>query len=158
VALPQYAGERQLSLQLRTPTMTTTHDLGTVTVYPNYAASKNIAPRNRPDNTIYLEKEAQWQAGFVIQTLTVDRQQLTLPASAIFQHNEEKFIYVMHGAEFFERRPVTTGQAHHNHITITQGVTAGEYVVIRGDNALLEDDEIVAVETISDDDNASHHH
>jgi len=158
VALPQYAGERQLSLRLNTPTMTTTHDLGTVTVYPNYAASKDIAPRNTPDNAIYLEKEAQWQADFVIQTPTIDGQQLMLPASAIFQSNEEKFIHVMQGAEFFERRAVTTGQAHRNHITITQGVTADEHVVIRGGNALLEDNEIATVETTADDDDTTHHH
>ncbi len=160
VALPQYAGERQLSLQLHSPTMTTSHDLGTVTVYPSYAASKNVTPRSIPSNTTYLEKEAQWQAGLMIQSPTIDaQQQLMLPASAIHQHNKETFIHIMRGAEFFERRTVITGREHHGQVIITQGVTADDHVVVRGGDALLTDEEANTVETeTTAEDSHSHNH
>jgi len=143
VVLPQYRGERQLSLQLHSPTITATHHLGTVMVYPTYAASKNVAPREIPSGTRYLEKEAQWQAGFLIQTPSVDAQQnLTLPSTAIHQNNEEEFIYVMRGAEFFERRTVVTAATHQSITTITQGLTVNEHVVVYGSSVLLSKDDI----------------
>ncbi len=159
VALPQYPGERQLSLQLHSPTVTATHHLGTVTVYPTYAASKNVAPREFPPNSRYLEKEAQWQAGFLIQTPSVDVQQnLTIPSTAIHQNNEEEFIYVMRGAEFFERRPVVTTATHHGMATITQGIVNDERVVVRGSGALLPEDEIETAEPSTEDHTEPHRH
>ncbi len=158
VALPQYAGERHLSLRFATDTTQITHDLGRVTVYPDYASSKNSAVRIIPENAIYLEKEAQWQAGLIIQRPTINQQQLTLPASAIHQGNNEKFIHVMNGAEFFESRIVTTGEAHHGQVIILSGVTADEHVVIKKGSAQLSDDKSIALEAPNHNDDVSAHH
>lgn len=159
VVLPQYAGERQLSLRLNSPTVTAVHHLGTVTVYPTYAASKKVAPREIPSDTRYLEKEAQWQAGLLIQTPSVEAQQnLTLPSTAIHQNNEEKFIYVMRGAEFFERRTVGTAASHHEVTTITQGIAADERVVVRGSDVLLSKNEMETGESPTEGHAAPHLH
>ncbi len=159
VALPQYAGERQLSLRFETDITQITHDLGKVTVYPDYASSKNSAARIIPENAIYLEKEAQWKAGLIIQAPIINKQQLTLPASAIHQNNNEKLIYVMIGAEFFESRKVTTGETHHGQATILSGVAADEYVVIKEGSAQLSDVRSTSLETpVHNDDLAAHHH
>lgn len=142
VALPQYAGERQLSLSLTSPTITTTHELGTVTVYPDEASARISAPPTLPDNTIYLEKEAQWQAGLTILPPETDAKlQLMLPTSAIHQDNEGEFIYVMHGAEFFERRQVVTEKTEQDKVIIVQGVNANERVIVDGGNILHDDNE-----------------
>lgn len=166
VALPQHAGKRQLAVTLHTPTITSTHALGTVTVYPTYAASKNIPPRKTPPNTQYVEKEAQWKAGFQIRTPTVDAQnRLTLPPSAIHRINEENFIYVMHGAEFFERRAVHLAANDHSsdhkpdhHLVIDKGITASEHVVVKGGHSLLSDNELETTTPAMPDDAAEHHH
>ncbi|MCF6324212.1 MAG: hypothetical protein L3J89_07820 [Gammaproteobacteria bacterium] len=157
VALPQYAGERQLSLRFETDTTQITHDLGKIIVYPDYASSKNSAARLIPENAIYIEKEAQWKTGLIIQAPTIDKQQLTLPASAIHQNNNEKLIYVMSGAEFFEPRKVTTGEAHHGRVTILSGVTADEYVVIKEGRAQLSDDRSTPLEMPGHNDDLSAH-
>jgi len=159
VALPQHSGERQLSVHFESDTMQTTHDLGKVTVYPDYTSSKNSAARIVPENTIYLEKEAQWKARLIIQRPTINQQQLTLPASAVHQSDNEKFIHVMNGAEFFEPRKVTTGKRHHGQITIQSGLTADEYVVIKEGSAQLSDDKHSPFETKGhNDDQSPHHH
>jgi len=160
VALPQHAGERQLTLQLHSPAMATTHELGTVTVYPSYEASKNVAPPVTPANAIYLEKEAQWQAGFMIQRPTVNtQQQLTLPATAIDTNHDEHFIYLMQGAEFFERRQVTTEGQHHGEVVITQGVTLDDRIVVLGARTLFTGDEAAALKSESTpEDGHSHKH
>ena len=142
VALPQYAGERQLSLSLTSPTITTTHKLGTVTVYPNEASARISSPPTLPDNTVYLEKEAQWQAGLTILPPETDAKlQLMLPTSAIQRNNDGEFIYVMHGAEFFERRQVVTEKTEQDKVIIVQGVNANERVIVDGGNILHDDNE-----------------
>ncbi len=158
VVIPQYAGKRQLTLQLHTPERTLTHELGSVTVYSNNAESKNIAPRHRPENSTYLDKEAQWQAEIMIQTPTLnEQQQLMLPASAIYQSNSKHYLFVMKGAEFFEKREVTTGNHHHSQVIIIDGITAGEHVVIRGGHVLLGNQESTATEVVTTDDTKHHH-
>jgi len=158
VALPQYAGERQLSLHFESPTMTVTHHLGTVTVYPDYASSKNSATRLIPENAIYLEKEAQWQAGLAIQQATTEQAQLSLPTSAIHQNSHGHFVHVMNGAEFFEQRIVTTGKSHHSQTTILSGISSDDQVVIKGSSILLTGDEATPDETTDADEVDSDHH
>ncbi|MBL1260088.1 MAG: hypothetical protein COB33_006100 [Thiotrichaceae bacterium] len=159
IALPQYAGERQLSIRLETPSMAVIYHLGRVTVYPDYASSKNSTVRTIPENAVYLEKEAQWQAGLAVQIPTINKQhQLTLPASAIYQHNNENFIHILKGGEFFEQRKITTGQTHHGMVTLLSGVTAKEHVVIKGGHALLPNNETAPFETSGIIDETSGHH
>jgi cobalt-zinc-cadmium efflux system membrane fusion protein len=158
VALPQYAGERQLSLHFESPTMTVTHRLGTVTVYPDYASSKNSATRLIPENAIYLEKEAQWQARVAIQQATIKGAQLTLPTSAIYQNSHGHFVHVMNGAEFFEQRIVTTGKSNHGQTAILSGITADDQIVINGNKALLSNEETAPHETTNADVVDSDHH
>jgi len=158
VALPQYAGERQLSLHFESPTMTITHQLGTVTVYPHYASSKNSATRLIPENAIYLEKEAQWQAGLAIQQATIRGQQLTLPTSTIHQNSNGQFVYVRKGAEFFEQRIVTTRKSDHGQTIILSGITAADQIVTKGNSVLLSNDETAPHETTNVDEGGSDHH
>jgi len=159
VALPQYAGERELSLHFESPAMTVTHHLGTVTVYPDYVSSKNSAARIIPENTTYLEKEAQWQAGVAIQQAAIKGAQLTLPTSAIYQDSHGQFVHVMNGAEFFEQRMVTTGKSDHGQTVILSGITADDQIVIKGNNALLSSDETAPHKTTNADEvDSAHHH
>lgn len=140
VALPQHAGKRQLTVELETPDYTTIHDLGTVTVYSTYEASKTVPPRTRPANTTYLEKEAQWHSGIRVQQVKLDHnKQLTLPASALFSDGEEEVLFVLQEAEFFERRVIKHFLAHDHEIIIDEGLASGEYVVIHGAEAFLPD-------------------
>ncbi len=159
VALPQYAGERQLSLRFESASTTTTHNLGRVTVYPDYATSKNSAERIIPENAIYLEKEAQWQAGLALQMPTINKQhQLTLPTSAIYQNNSENFIHVLKGGEFFEQRKITIGNTDHGEVAILSGVTAKEHVVIKGNHMLLPEVQSAPSEMAHTIDEISDHH
>jgi len=159
VALPQYTGERELSLHFESPTMTVTHHLGTVTVYPDYVSSKNSATRLIPENAIYLEKETQWKTGVAVHQATATRNaQLTLPTSAIDQNSHGHFVYVMNGAEFFEQRMVTTGKSDSGQTAILSGITAEDQIVVKGKNALLSSDETAAHETSNPDVMDSDHH
>ncbi|VAW88304.1 hypothetical protein MNBD_GAMMA17-1380 [hydrothermal vent metagenome] len=159
VALPQYAGQRQLSLHFESTTTTTSHNLGRVTVYPDYATSKNSAERIIPENAIYLEKEAQWQAGLAVQMPIINKQhQLTLPTSAIYQNNSENFIHVLKGGEFFEQRKITISNTDHGKVAILSGVTAKEYVVIKGNHTLLPGIQSAPSEMAHTIDETSDHH
>lgn len=138
IATPQHAAERQLSVKIESPTVTTTHILGNVTVYPTLAVASQSTPRSRPDETRYLSKEAQWQANFLVQRPVADRQQrLSLPTTAIHHTDKGQIIYVMRTAEFFERRSIITGATHGDRIEIIDGILESERVVIRGGKIFL---------------------
>ncbi len=156
VVTPQHPAKRQLTVQIQSPTLTTTHHLGNVTVYPTLTTSKLAAPQHWPDNTLYLSKETQWQANFLIQKpIHNDQQTLSLPLTAIHHVAGDQFIYVMKTAEFFEQRPVTTGALHHGQIGIVKGVSVNERVVTRGAEIFLTDQ--AEVEEMTEHSHSDHH-
>ncbi len=64
---PQHAGQRQLILRLELPDGTVTHDLGTVTVYPDHKAAAAAMPAEEEDAAIGFTKEQQWKIPFATQ-------------------------------------------------------------------------------------------
>jgi RND family efflux transporter MFP subunit len=75
VARPAHAGERNVTLTLESPGLTTTHDLGTYRVYPdrNSAAADQPA-EDAPGDEISFLKEQQWKVDFA--TAEVQRRKL----------------------------------------------------------------------------------
>lgn len=144
VALPTHAGKRELIVALQTPTYTTTHHLGRVTVHPADTAPTETPPRLRPENAVYLEKEAQWQAGIKIERTTLnDTQQLVLPTSALHHDDGEMVVFVMQGAEFFARRVLKVAQKSHDYAVISEGLKPDETVVVRGGTIFLPKHEAI---------------
>lgn len=60
------------------------------------------------------------------------RPAVLLPETAIIDDAGRPVVYVQRGGETFERRPVKTGSAQSGLTEITEGVKAGERVVMRG--------------------------
>ncbi len=64
-ATPRYAGQRNLTFRLETPTLTSVHEVGPVTVYPNQAAALKAQLAEKPDApAISYLKEQQWQTDY----------------------------------------------------------------------------------------------
>jgi RND family efflux transporter MFP subunit len=65
VAVPEHAGERNVSLTLESPGLTTTHDLGTYRVYPDHASALADQPaEEEASDEISFLKEQQWKVDF----------------------------------------------------------------------------------------------
>ena len=65
VAVPEHAGERNVSLTLDSPGLTTTHDLGTYRVYPDQeSALADRPPEEEAGEEINFLKEQQWMVDF----------------------------------------------------------------------------------------------
>ena len=79
----------------------------------------------RPDMFVDLEFDAKVPAG------------LSVPQEAILDSGLRKIVYVETSDGLFEPRPVETGAAYGNSITITKGLTAGDQVVVAG-NFLID--------------------
>jgi RND family efflux transporter MFP subunit len=62
-ALPKHAGERKLSIEVRTPEFTVVHELGPVTVYPDRKAAETD-PAPQENEGIAFTKEQQWKVDF----------------------------------------------------------------------------------------------
>jgi cobalt-zinc-cadmium efflux system membrane fusion protein len=60
------------------------------------------------------------------------REALTVAVTAVVLENGLPVVYVMKGAESFERRTVRLGQRDGDHVEIIDGVDDGEWVVTRG--------------------------
>jgi len=60
------------------------------------------------------------------------REALTVAVTAVVLENGLPVVYVMKGAESFERRAVRLGQRDGDHVEIVDGVNDGEWVVTRG--------------------------
>jgi cobalt-zinc-cadmium efflux system membrane fusion protein len=66
-ATPRYAGQRKLTFTLVTPTLTSVHEVGPVTVYPNKAAAMKAQLAEKPDApAISYLKEQQWQTDYAL--------------------------------------------------------------------------------------------
>jgi RND family efflux transporter MFP subunit len=71
VARPARAGERTLELALESPSLSTTHDLGTVTVYPDRQSAAAAHPHEEEaGNEISFLKEQQWKVDFTTAEVT----------------------------------------------------------------------------------------
>jgi multidrug efflux pump subunit AcrA (membrane-fusion protein) len=57
---------------------------------------------------------------------------LAVPAEALLDTGLQQTVFVERGAGVFEPRPVTTGQRFGDQVAITQGLTAGERIVVAG--------------------------
>ena len=64
------------------------------------------------------------------------RRVLAVPASAIVQHEQTKFVFVADGPDTFQRVDVTTGLETPDWVEITDGLKAGQNVVDAGTLAL----------------------
>lgn len=63
-------------------------------------------------------------------------QGLVVPRAAVIEEGGRTLIYVQVDGEHFEERPVTTGVASGNLVAITDGLSVGERIVVRGANLL----------------------
>jgi membrane fusion protein, heavy metal efflux system len=57
---------------------------------------------------------------------------LQIPLSAVQEHEGRKFVFLHKGEEQFERRDVTLGESNDTSILVTDGLKAGEAVVVNG--------------------------
>ncbi|MGC1952953.1 MAG: efflux RND transporter periplasmic adaptor subunit [Gammaproteobacteria bacterium] len=81
VARPAQAGERTLELILESPDLSTTHHLGTVTVYPDRRSAAAAVPHEaEPGDDITFLKEQQWKVDFA--TAEVQRRRLRASITA----------------------------------------------------------------------------
>ena len=71
-----------------------------------------------------------------ITTTTELRAVLTAPASAVYDINGQKSVFVEVGSDSFALRPVKLGSAGHDDVEILSGVAEGEHVVSEGGLAL----------------------
>jgi RND family efflux transporter MFP subunit len=75
VAVPEHAGERNVSLSLESPGLTATHDLGTYRVYPDQESALADQPtEEEAGEEISFLKEQQWKVDFA--TAEVERRPL----------------------------------------------------------------------------------
>lgn len=73
-----------------------------------------------------------------VQIITdLDRSAISVPQSAVLNDNNQSIVFVATGAGY-EKRAVTVGIRSDDRIEITDGVKAGEKVVVKGNYLLLE--------------------
>lgn len=71
VAWPQHTGRRRLILRLESEGLTSTHDLGEMTVFPHLDAARSAAGQEEaPGRQITFLKEQQWRIEFATATVT----------------------------------------------------------------------------------------
>jgi membrane fusion protein, heavy metal efflux system len=80
---PRATGPRILSLQLTTPALQLTHDLGNVVVHRSFDAARAAAVAHGPEGEIGYLKEQQWATDFAIEQLTPGpvRESIRAPAT-----------------------------------------------------------------------------
>jgi membrane fusion protein, heavy metal efflux system len=81
VAIPKVTGQRRLSVILETPEYATTHQLGTVTVYPNVSAIPQAEDAEDPGTITFL-KEQQWPVTFEMAQVVARPIRSTISATA----------------------------------------------------------------------------
>ncbi len=70
VAEPKYAGQRQLSIALKSNTQNVKHDLGVVTVYPDLdTALAAVSEEEEESGEISFLKEQQWKVEFATEVI-----------------------------------------------------------------------------------------
>ncbi|MGH8635652.1 MAG: hypothetical protein ACREUZ_00800, partial [Burkholderiales bacterium] len=65
-ALPRYAGERELTVEIATPEFTARHVLGPVTVYADRQAAESAPVEAHAEGDIGFTKEQQWKVDFAV--------------------------------------------------------------------------------------------
>jgi hypothetical protein len=63
-----------------------------------------------------------------------------LPRGALLQYESDLFVFVQTGEETFQRKRVETGQARRDGIVVTNGISAGDRLVVIGAQQLLSEE------------------
>jgi len=69
---------------------------------------------------------------------------LTVPANAIRAEGGERFVYVATDGGFARRREVTTGSRYGDRTVLTDGVQAGEHVIVSGLGGIADGTRVAA--------------
>ena len=70
-AEPKYAGQRQLSIELKSKTLNVKHELGEITVYPDLTKALAAVKEEADDSAeISFLKEQQWKVDFATEIIT----------------------------------------------------------------------------------------
>ncbi len=73
----------------------------------------------------------------VVLTLTTDPRALVVPARAVQESQEGRYVYVVKADQTVESRPVTTGRTIGDNTVVEKGLAAGETVVTDGQLRLV---------------------
>jgi membrane fusion protein, heavy metal efflux system len=82
--VPERAGPHVLTIEVRTETFSVTHDLGTVTVFPDLHAALHADPDDEDDGIAFL-KEQQWQVEFATDVVGSRTLRRGLPAAGFLR-------------------------------------------------------------------------
>jgi RND family efflux transporter MFP subunit len=93
-------------------------------------------------------KPTSLTAGMSVQVEIVAEERphaVTIPASALLLQDDERYVMVVDAESKAHKRPVTIGLTTRTTVEVTRGVTAGERVIVRGQDG-VPDGAAVAVE------------
>ena len=99
-------------------------------------ATRTVQARIDVPNPERRLKPGMFANAQITTTARKSREVLTAPASAVYEINGQKSVFVAVSADNFAVRPVTLGSAGHSDVEILSGVTEGEHVVSEGGLAL----------------------
>ena len=99
-------------------------------------ATRTVQARIDVPNPERRLKPGMFANAQITTTARKSREVLTAPASAVYEINGQKSVFVEVSADNFAVRPVTLGSAGHSDVEILSGVTEGEHVVSEGGLAL----------------------
>lgn len=69
---------------------------------------------------------------------------ITVPANAVRQEGEERYLYVVSADEFARRRVVETGTRSGDSVVVTSGLAAGERVIVSGLGSIVDGTRVAA--------------
>ena len=94
-AEPQYAGQRQLTIELKSKTLNVKHELGEVTVYPDLSKAL-AAVKDEADEDDYISflKEQQWKVDFATEIIEQHELQKSVRAFGTIKAAAETEAYI----------------------------------------------------------------
>lgn len=98
-------------------------------------ATRRVRVRARVDNT---GRELKAEMFVTVEFATAGPSVLEAPATAVFMKGERHYVYIEEKPGTYLRREVQIGAQHDDKLQVTQGVQAGERVVIEGSLLLDE--------------------
>ena len=128
-----------------------------VTVYATEEDALHAPPQGKVEGFSFL-KETQWKLGTITQIVppaTQDGAPSLIPRSAVIDDAAAPYVYVQHGGENFERRPVTVAAHDDTQVAVLRGLAAGERIIVKG---LPPQDIPSGPDASHHDDHAGHDH
>lgn len=132
------SGKGTATIALKTSAYSEAFTMKDVEVFSDSAAAKaaqGMIP-NRPEGLTGYVKEKSWLVNFATETVSIKGNTIMIPKAAVIKKDDQVFVFVQYDPENFKKQTVHLGKEDGNKIIITNGLSAGDRIVVTGAEAV----------------------